>query len=69
MKVIDKGNYAEVELETSDGQASFRAGLKGDDDRRYWNRSVETCELARFMQDNSRNNQVIVKCGNDYVKI
>jgi len=69
MKVTDKGNYTEVELETPNGQNNFRATLKSDD-RRGWQRDAETCELGRFMNDNSKQTQVVVKCGNGgYVKI
>lgn len=69
MKVTDKGNFAEIELETPSGQATFQAGMKGGDDRRYWNRDPETCELAKFMQDNKMQTQIVVKCGNNWSRV
>lgn len=71
MKVTDKENYAEIELETAAGQATFRAGLRGDDatDRRYWNRDVETSELGQYLQQNAKQTQVVVKCGNSYSRV
>lgn len=68
MKVTDKGNYAEVELETETGQNTFRAGLKGDD-RRYWSRDSETCELGQFLNGNSKQTQVVVKCGDVFTRV
>lgn len=68
MKVNDKQNYTEVEIETPSGQHTFRAAQKTED-RRYWNRDPETCELAKFMSDNSKSTQVVVKCGETYSKI
>ena len=68
MKVTDKGNFAEVELETPSGQHTFQAGLKGED-RRYWNRDPETCELGTFLQGNSKQTQIVVKCGDTYSRV
>lgn len=68
MKVNDKGTYTEIEMETPSGQHTFRAAQKTED-RRYWNRDPETCELAKFMADNSKTTQVVVKCDDVYAKI
>ena len=69
MVIRDMGNYAEVELETASGQATFRAGMKGGDDRRYWNKDLETCELAQFMNGNAKQTQVVVKCGDQFSRV
>ena len=65
MKVTDKGHYAEVELETQDGQATFLSGMKSDnpEDRREWQRDAETIELAQYMMNHDRSMQIVVKCG------
>ena len=71
MKVTDNGNFTTVELETPNGQANFLSGLKADDpnDRRHWQRDVETIELAQFMMSNDRTTQVVVKCGDVHKQI
>jgi hypothetical protein len=69
MKVTDKENYAEVELETAAGQATFRAGMRGDGDRRFWNRDSETSELGQYLQQNVKQTQVVVKCGDTYSRV
>lgn len=71
MKVTDSGNYTTVELETYTGQQNFLAGLKSDnpDDRRHWQRDVETCELAQYMMKNDRCQQIVVKCGDVHKQI
>lgn len=68
MKIEDKGNFTQIELETEAGQQNFRASLK-DHDYRTWNREDECRELNKFFQDNNKLSQLVVKCGEDYVKI
>lgn len=65
MKITDNGNFTTVELETENGKNNFLSGMKADDpnDRRTWQRDVETMELAQFMMKNDRTTQVVVKCG------
>lgn len=70
MKVTnDSSMTATVELETHAGQQTFISSLRNDGDRRYWNKDVETCELAGFVRDNSKFSQIIVKCGDNYSRI
>ena len=71
MKVIDNGNSTTIELETEAGQQNFRASLKADiaGDRRTWSREAECIELNKFMQDNGKSTQVVVKVGDSYTKI
>lgn len=68
MKVTDKETYVEVELETQSGKDTFTTAQRSNDNR-VWSRDAETCELAKFMQDNSKITQVIVKAGEGYTKI
>jgi hypothetical protein len=68
MRTTDKENYVEVELETPSGQHAFTTAQRAQDNR-FWNRDPETCELGKFMQDNGKHTQVIVKCGDGYTKI
>lgn len=65
MKVTDKGHYAEVELETHNGQQTFLSGMKSKnaEDRREWQRDPETIELAQYMMNHDRSQQIVVKCG------
>jgi hypothetical protein len=71
MKITDNGNFTTVELETETGQQNFLSGMKAQDpnDRRGWQRDVETMELAHFMMKNDRTNHVVVKCGDVHKKI
>lgn len=68
MKTTDRENYVEVELETVGGQHAFTTAQKAQDNR-YWSRDPETIELGQFMQDNGKQTQVIVKCGDGFTKI
>lgn len=67
MKVIDDDNLkVTLELETRDGQYAFYAGK---DDHRYWTRSPETSELSKYIQDNRKHAQIVVKCNDSYTRI
>jgi hypothetical protein len=71
MKTTDKGNFTQIELETSSGQANYLASLKSQipGDRRSWQRDPETQEMNQFMADNRGVYQYVVKVGDVYTKI
>lgn len=71
MKITDNGNYTQVELETPSGQANYLASLKADipGDHRTWVRDQETIELGKFMQDNSKTTQIVVKTGDVFNRL
>lgn len=69
MKVTDNGSHVNIELETSEGQQTFMAGMKGGDDRRVWNLHPETNELASFIRDNQKFSQIFVGCNGVYKQV
>ncbi len=56
----------ELELETPEGRAAF---FMGREDHRHWTRSPETQELSNFVRDNNKFSQIVVKCGDSYLRI
>jgi len=71
MKVTDNGNFSTVELETHSGQQTFLSGMKSADsnDRRGWQRDPETIELAQYMMNHDRSQQIVIKCGDVHKQI
>jgi hypothetical protein len=71
MKIIDNGNFTTIELETQSGQATYMSSIKSDipNDRRGWVRDPETIELSKYLQDNSKQAQLVVKVGEVYNRL
>ena len=69
MKIINDPNnlnYVTLELETIDGQNTFKVGRE---DHRHWQRSPETIELSNFVNNNHKFSQIVIKSGDTYARI
>lgn len=66
-----ENNFVTLELETPSGICNFSASQKSDvqGDRRAWQRDPETLELGQYIQQHNKHSQVVVKCGDNYVKL
>lgn len=55
-----------VTLEDPDSLGAFKAGVE---DHRQWSRHPETNELARFVNDNRKFSNIVVKSGETYTRV
>lgn len=67
MKIDDTDPHvAIVTLEDPDSLGAFKAGME---DHRQWSRHPETNELARFVNDNRKFSNIVVKSGETYTRV
>lgn len=55
-----------VTLEDPDSLGAFKSGME---DHRQWSRHPETNELARYVNDNRKFSNIVVKSGDTYIRV